>query len=289
MRTDGRESDNVEDRRGQSPRGMPGGGRGLGIGAIIIALIATFVFGIDPRIVLGLLGGAGSGPTTQIQAPAEPAGRPSDEIGLFASKVLADTEDTWREIFRQGGATYREPKLVLFSGVFPTACGVGQSAAGPFYCPNDQKVYVDLNFFRELKERFRAPGDFAQAYVIAHEVGHHIQNQLGIMEKTAQLRQRMSEREYNEISVRVELQADCFAGVWAHHANKRNVLEPGDIDEALRAASAIGDDVLQRRSQGFVVPDSFTHGSAAQRTRWFRIGFESGSMQACNTFDARSV
>jgi predicted metalloprotease len=268
---------------------MPVGGRGMGIGAIIIALIATFVFGIDPRIVLGLLGGAGGGPTTQIQAPAEPAGRPSDEIGLFASKVLADTEDTWREIFRQSGGTYREPKLVLFSGVFPTACGVGQSAAGPFYCPNDQKVYVDLNFFRELKERFRAPGDFAQAYVIAHEVGHHIQNQLGIMEKTAQLRQRMSEREYNEVSVRVELQADCFAGVWAHHANKRNVLEPGDIDEALRAASAIGDDVLQRRSQGYVVPDSFTHGSAAQRTRWFRIGFDSGAMQACNTFDARSV
>ena len=178
---------------------------------------------------------------------------------------------------------------MLLSGRFPTACGVGQSAAGPFYCPNDEKVYVDLSFCRELKERFRAPGDFAQAYVIAHEVGHHIQNQLGIMEKTAQLRQRMSEREYNEVSVRVELQADCFAGVWAHHANKRNVLEPGDIDEALRAASAIGDDVLQRRSQGYVVPDSFTHGSAAQRTRWFRIGFDSGSMQACNTFDARSV
>jgi hypothetical protein len=268
---------------------MPIGGRGMGVGAIIIALIATFVFGIDPRIVLGLLGGAGGGAPTQMQAPAEPASRPTDEIGLFVSKVLADTEDTWRQIFRQAGATYREPKLVLFSNVFPTACGVGQSAAGPFYCPNDEKVYVDLNFFRELKERFRAPGDFAQAYVIAHEVGHHVQNQLGIMEKTAQLRQRMSEREYNEVSVRVELQADCFAGVWAHHANKRKVLEPGDIDEALRAASAIGDDVLQRRSQGYVVPDSFTHGSAAQRTRWFRIGFDSGSMQACNTFDARSV
>jgi uncharacterized protein len=290
MRTDGRESDNVEDRRGQSPRRMGIGGRGLGIGTILIALVATFVFGIDPRLVLGVLGGVGGGPTTQMQAPAEPAGKPTDEIGRFVGVVLADTEDTWRAIFRQAGSTYREPKLVLFSGTYPTACGMGQSAAGPFYCPNDQKVYVDLSFFRLLQERFRAPGDFAQAYVIAHEVGHHVQNLLGIMEKTAQLRQRMSERDYSEVSVRVELQADCFAGVWAHHAHReRKILEPGDLDEALRAASAIGDDVLQRRSQGYVVPDSFTHGSAEQRARWFRIGFDAGSMQACNTFDARSV
>jgi hypothetical protein len=290
MRTDGRESDNVEDRRGQSPGGMRIGRGGLGIGTIVVALIATFVFGIDPRVVLGLLGGTGGGAPTQVQAPAEPAGKPSDELGRFVSVVLADTEDTWRAIFRQGGQSYREPKLVLFSGSYPTACGMGQSAAGPFYCPADQKVYIDLSFFRQLQERFRAPGDFAQAYVIAHEVGHHVQNLLGIMEQTARLRQRMSEREYNEVSVRVELQADCFAGVWAHHAQKlRNVLEPGDLEEALRAASAIGDDVLQKSSRGYVVPDSFTHGSAAQRTRWFRTGFETGSMKACNTFEAREL
>jgi predicted metalloprotease len=292
MRTDGRESDNVEDRRGQS--GMPGGMRmgrgGLGIGAIVLALIATFVFGIDPRVVLGLLGGGGGGPATQVQAPAGPAPKPSDDIGRFVSVVLADTEDTWRAAFRQAGRTYQEPKLVLFSGVYPTACGMGQSAAGPFYCPADQKLYIDLSFFRQLQERFRAPGDFAQAYVIAHEVGHHVQNLLGIMEQTGKLRQRMSEREYNDVSVRVELQADCFAGVWANQANReRKILEPGDLEEALRAASAIGDDVLQKRSQGYVVPDSFTHGSAAQRTRWFRIGYERGSMQACNTFEARDL
>jgi hypothetical protein len=294
MRTDGRESDNVEDRRGESGRGMPGairmGRGGLGIGAIVLALIATFVFGIDPRVVLGLLGGMDSGAPTQVQAPAGPAPKPADDIGRFVSVVLADTEDTWRAAFREAGGTYREPKLVLFSGLYPTACGMGQSAAGPFYCPQDEKVYIDLSFFRQLQERFRAPGDFAQAYVIAHEVGHHVQNLLGIMEKTAQLRQRMSERDYNDVSVRVELQADCFAGVWAHHAQReRKILEPGDLEEALRAASAIGDDVLQKRSQGYVVPDSFTHGSAAQRTRWFRTGFERGSMQACNTFQAREL
>ena len=294
MRTDGRESENVEDRRGQSGSRMPGGIRigrgGLGVGTILIALIATFVFGIDPRVVLGLLGGMGGGAPTQVQAPAGPAPKPTDDIGRFVSVVLADTEDTWRTIFRQAGGTYREPKLVLFSGVYPTACGMGQSAAGPFYCPADQKVYIDLSFFRQLQERFRAPGDFAQAYVIAHEVGHHVQNLLGITEQTGRLRQRMSEREYNDVSVRVELQADCFAGVWANQANReRKLLEPGDLDEALRAASAIGDDVLQKRSQGYVVPDSFTHGSAAQRTRWFRIGYERGSMQACNTFEAREL
>jgi len=294
MRTDGRESDNVEDRRGQSGRGMPGGIRigrgGLGVGTIVLALVASYFLGIDPRVVMGVLGGMEGGATTQVQAPAEPAGKPSDELGRFVAVVLADTEDTWRAIFRQGGETYREPKLVLFSGVYPTACGMGQSAAGPFYCPLDEKVYIDLSFFRQLHERFRAPGDFAQAYVIAHEVGHHVQKLLGIMEQTARLRQRMSEQEYNQVSVRVELQADCFAGVWAHHAHReRKILEPGDLDEALRAASAIGDDVLQKRSKGYVVPDSFTHGSAAQRVRWFRVGFDSGSMQACNTFEAREL
>jgi hypothetical protein len=239
---------------------------------------------------MSVLGGMDSGAPVQVEAPAAPAPKPADDIGRFVSVVLADTEDTWRAAFRQAGGTYREPKLVLFSGSYPTACGMGQSAAGPFYCPLDQKVYIDLAFFRMLQERFRAPGDFAQAYVVAHEVGHHVQNLLGIMEKTAQLRQRMSERDYNEVSVRVELQADCFAGVWAHHAQRvRNVLEPGDLEEALRAATAIGDDVLQKQTQGRVVPDSFTHGSAAQRVRWFRTGFERGSMQACNTFEARSL
>jgi hypothetical protein len=294
MRTDGRESDNVEDRRGESGARMPGGIRvgrgGLGIGTIAIALLASYFLGIDPRMVMSVLGGLEGGAPPQVEAPSQPAGKPSDELGRFVAVVLADTEDTWRALFRQAGGTYREPKLVLFSGAYPTACGMGQAAAGPFYCPSDEKVYIDLTFFRQLQERFRAPGDFAQAYVIAHEVGHHVQNQLGIMEKTAQLRQRMSERDYNQVSVRVELQADCFAGVWAHHAQKvRQILEPGDIDEALRAASAIGDDTLQKQTQGRVVPDSFTHGSAEQRVRWFRRGFESGSMQACNTFDARSL
>jgi predicted metalloprotease len=293
MRTDGRESDNVEDRRGQSGMRIPGGGRigrgGLGIGTVVIALVASYFLGLDPRMVIGVLGGLDSGAPTQVQAPAGPAPKPGDEIGKFASRVLADTEDTWRQVFKQAGGNYREPKLVLFSGAYPTACGMGQSAAGPFYCPLDQKVYIDLVFFRQLQERFRAPGDFAQAYVIAHEVGHHVQNLLGIMEKTNQLRQRMSEREYNQISVRVELQADCFAGIWAHNAQReRKILEPGDLEEALRAASAIGDDTLQKQSQGHVVPDSFTHGSAEQRVRWFRTGFQGGTMQACNTFESRA-
>jgi predicted metalloprotease len=294
MRTDGRESDNVEDRRGQSGMRMPGGVRigrgGLGIGTIVLALVASYFLGLDPRILMGVLGGAGGGAPTQVQAPAGPAGKPEDEIGRFVAVVLADTEDTWRQVFRQAGGSYREPKLVLFSGTYPTACGMGQSAAGPFYCPLDQKVYIDLSFFRLLRERFRAPGDFAQAYVIAHEVGHHVQNLLGIMEKTNQLRERMSPSEYNQISVRVELQADCFAGVWAHHAQReRKILEPGDLEEALRAASAIGDDVLQKQSQGYVVPDSFTHGSAEQRVRWFRVGFQGGTMQECNTFESRAL
>ena len=291
MRTDGRESDNVEDRRGQSGRGLPGGARigrgGLGAGAVVLALVASYFLGIDPRIVLGLLGGADVGAPPQVQAPATPAAKPSDALGRFVAVVLADTEDTWRAVFRAAGSTYREPKLVLFSGSYPTACGMGQSAAGPFYCPADQKVYLDLAFFRLLHERFRAPGDFAQAYVIAHEVGHHVQNLLGVMERTSRLRQRMSAAESNRLSVRIELQADCFAGIWAHHAQQlRQILEPGDLEEALRAASAIGDDVLQKQAQGHAVPDSFTHGSAAQRVRWFRTGFERGSLQHCDTFDA---
>ncbi|HVJ59232.1 MAG TPA: neutral zinc metallopeptidase [Burkholderiaceae bacterium] len=287
MRTDGRESGNVEDRRGMG--GIPGGGRtiGGGIGVLVVAVAAMF-FGIDPRIVLGLLGGTEQGaPPTTVQTPTS---KPQDQMGRFVSVVLADTEDTWQALFKQMGRTYEEPRLVMFTQATPTACGTGQSAMGPFYCPADRRVYIDLAFYRLLQERFKAPGDFAQAYVIAHEVGHHVQNLLGIMDKVQASRSRLSETQNNALSVRVELQADCFAGLWAHHAQRsRQVLEQGDIEEALRAATAIGDDTRQRRSQGTVVPESFTHGSAAQRSRWFRRGFEAGSVAACNTFDAPTL
>ncbi len=292
MKTDGRESDNVEDRRGESAAGggLPIGGRGLGIGAIVVALVASYFLGIDPRVLLGMLDGVDTSVPPQTQVPAGPAKKPTDEIGRFMSVVLADTEDTWSALFRQGGGEYRPPRLVLFTNAYPTACGMGQSAAGPFYCPQDQKVYLDTSFFRLLQERFGAAGDFAQAYVVAHEIGHHVQNQLGIMEKTAQLRSRISEAQYNQVSVRVELQADCFAGIWAHHANRsRQILEAGDLEEALRAASRIGDDVLQKQAQGYAVPETFTHGTAEQRVRWFRTGFETGSLTACNTFEARRL
>ena len=291
MRTDGRESDNVEDRRGESGGGgFSVGGRGLGIGTIVIALVASYFLGVDPRMVMSVLGGLDSGAPAQVQAPSGPARKPTDDVGRFMAVVLADTEDTWGALFKQGGGEYHPPKLVLFTNAYPTACGTGQSAAGPFYCPEDQKVYLDTAFFRLLQERMGASGDFAQAYVIAHEIGHHVQNQLGVMEQTAQLRRRMSETRYNQVSVRVELQADCFAGIWAYHANRsRQILEAGDLEEALRAASRIGDDVLQKQAQGYAVPETFTHGTAEQRVRWFRTGFESGSVKACNTFEARQL
>ena len=227
-----------------------------------------------------------------IEQSAPPARRPpaDDETARFVSKVLASTEDTWNEAFRANGQKYQEPKLVLFSGVTPTACGTGQSAMGPFYCPGDQKVYIDLVFFRELKERFKAPGEFAQAYVIAHEVGHHVQNLLGIADKVHSTQQRVSKAEGNALSVRMELQADCLAGVWGKRTDTmKNVLEPGDLEAALTAASAIGDDRLQQQSQGRIVPESFTHGSSAQRVRWFKTGFESGDMNQCNTFKAAKL
>lgn len=290
MRTDGPESQNVEDRRGAGAGGV--GGRrvlGGGLGLIVIAVVAMF-FGVDPRVVLGVLGGLESSAPASTPASHTPAGSPArDEMSRFVSVVLADTEQTWHALFNARGARYREPGLVLFSGATRTECGVGQSAMGPFYCPADQKVYIDLNFYETLRSRFRAPGDFAQAYVIAHEVGHHVQNQLGIMDKMAQLRPRLSETENNALSVRVELQADCFAGVWAHHANNRKLLEAGDVEEALGAAAAIGDDTLQRQTQGTIVPESFTHGSAQQRMRWFRTGMQSGRVEDCNTFDARTL
>ena len=290
-----RQSDNVEDRRGEGGgRGggfRVGGGRGIGLGTIVIALVAGWIFGINPLTLLGVLGGGGGvieAPTAQ-QAPAQ---RPpaNDNVAAFVSTVLADTEDIWGAVMKTGGAAYREPKLVLFRGAVGTACGTGQSAMGPFYCPGDQKVYLDLGFFDTLRSRMGAPGDFAQAYVISHEVGHHVQNLLGITGKVDGMRGRVSPQQMNALSVRVELQADCFAGVWAHHSQKgKGWLERGDIDEAMNAAAQIGDDMLQRKTQGTVVPESFTHGSSQQRQSWFRRGLESGSVGQCNTFDARQL
>lgn len=282
---DERESDNVEDRRGEGARGGFGVGRGVGIGTIVLALAASYFFGIDPTVILGLFSGAGSPVVQSVPAHKPPA---NDEMARFVSKVLADTEDTWRTIFRQAGREYQDPKLVLFTGATPTACGTGQTATGPFYCPLDQKVYIDLAFYQDLKVRFKAPGDFAQAYVIAHEVGHHVQHLLGISDKMQAARSRASQTQANALSVRLELQADCLAGVWAHHADRmRNLLEAGDIEEALTAASAIGDDRLQQQARGYAVPDTFTHGTSADRVRWFRRGIESGTLKQCNTFEAR--
>jgi len=276
-----RASDNVEDRRGQNGGGgMRFAGRSIGLGTIAIALVAMLL-GVDPSVVLNLAGGLNP-PAVQQQSAPPPA---EDAAARFVSHVLGDTEDTWRTLFAKSGKTYEDPKLVLFSGSTDTACGLGQSASGPFYCPGDHKVYIDLAFFQELGSRFGAPGDFAQAYVIGHEVGHHVQNLLGISGQVQAERQRSSEKRANQLSVKLELQADCFAGVWAHHADRaRQVLEAGDIEEGLNAASAIGDDRLQKQSQGHVVPDSFTHGSSAQRVRWFKRGIESGDPASCNTF-----
>jgi predicted metalloprotease len=280
-----RQSDNVEDRRAGGGGGGLRLGGGIGIGTIIIAVLASWIFGINPLTVLGVLGGGGPEVAPQSQGPAArpPAG---DAAAGFVSTVLADTEDVWGRIMQGAGSRYAQPKLVLFRGAQRTACGTGQSAMGPFYCPGDQKVYLDLGFFETLRSRMGAPGDFAQAYVIAHEVAHHVQNQLGITGKVDGLRGRISEVEMNQLSVRVELQADCFAGVWAHHSQKsKGWLERGDVEEALNAAAQIGDDNLQRKSQGTVVPESFTHGSSQQRMTWFRRGLESGSVQQCNTFE----
>jgi predicted metalloprotease len=286
-----RESDNVEDRRDDSGGGGGGfgfGGRSIGIGTIVVALVGGWIFGINPMTILGLL--SGGGPPAQVQQA--PAHRPpaDDRMAKFVSTVLADTEDVWKDVFAKGGATYKEPRLVLFRGATQTACGQGQAAMGPFYCPADQKVYIDLGFYETLRSRLGAPGDFAQAYVIAHEVGHHVQNLLGISGKMDQMRSRVSKTEYNALSVRLELQADCFAGVWAHNAqNARQILEQGDVEEAMNAAAKIGDDALQRAGGGAVVPESFTHGTSAQRQRWFDTGLKTGSVKACDTFSARSI
>ncbi len=287
-------SSNVEDRRGQSGGTGGGrsriGGRGVGIGTIVIAVVAGWIFGINPLTVLGLLSGEGA--PVEVAAPAGPAQAPPalDNMAQFVSTVLRDTEIAWQQVFSANGQQYQPPKLVLFRGRTPTACGTGDSAMGPFYCPGDSKVYLDMEFFDTLARRMGAPGDFAQAYVIAHEVGHHVQNLLGITGKVDAMRGRVSERDMNALSVRVELQADCFAGVWARLSQGGKIrYEPGDIQEGLNAAAQIGDDMLQRKSQGTIVPESFTHGSSQQRMSWFKRGLDSGSVKDCNTFDAQRL
>ena len=280
----GRRSDNIEDRRGLrvSGKGLAGGG----IGIIVIALIAMFL-GVDPAIVLNQAGNPATTPTEQTQPTFSPE---EERLKEFVSVVLADTEDAWGTLFQSSGQQYIQPKLVLFSGAVQSACGFAEAAMGPFYCPADQKLYLDMSFFNDLAQRHDAPGDFAQAYVVAHEVGHHVQTLLGISEQVHAARSRAGETEGNVLQVKMELQADCFAGVWAHHAHKaRQILEPGDIEEALAAAAGVGDDRLQKKARGYVVPDSFTHGSSQQRMRWFNRGLQSGDPGECDTFKARTL
>jgi uncharacterized protein len=281
---DFRASTNVEDRRGMR---IPGGRGGLGMGTIIVLGLLGWALGIDPRLLISgaeMVAGGRDGGAIQQQQGRQ--GTPEDEMGRFATKILGNTEDVWRDILpKQANRQYRPPKLVLFSQATSSGCGHAQSAMGPFYCPTDQTVYLDLSFFQEMQSRFRVTGDFAYAYVISHEVGHHLENQLGILERVQARQQEVGERERNQLSVRVELMADCLAGVWAHHSDQRyRALEPGDVEEAMAAAEAIGDDRLQRRGGGRVVPDSFTHGSSEQRVRWFMQGLKGGTVQGCDTF-----
>ena len=282
MRWEGRrQSQNIEDRRGM----RFGRAGGIGLGTIVLALVAAY-FGVDPSVVL-----QNTQPSGQ-QAEQVPYEESAEEAHLreFVATVLADTEDAWGAIFSAAGRTYEQPSLVLFSGAVQSACGFAQAAVGPFYCPGDHQVYIDLSFYQDLQSRFGAPGDFAQAYVVAHEVGHHVQTLLGISERNMAARQRASEAEANALSVRQELQADCFAGIWAHNADRsRQLLEAGDIEEGLNAAAAIGDDRLQKQSRGYVSPESFTHGSSEQRVRWFKRGLESGSVESCDTFATRNL
>ena len=276
-----RQSSNIEDRRGMSAGKVAVGG---GLGTVLILIIAL-LFGADPRQLLEQVPGDSS---TGVQS-SRPVNPEEEELKQFVSVVLAKSEDVWTEVFRQNGRHYREPTLVLFADRVDSACGIAGAAVGPFYCPGDQKVYIDLSFYEELRRRFNAPGDFAQAYVIAHEVGHHVQNLLGISDRVDAMRSRVSEVEANQLSVRLELQADFFAGVFARHVQEQGVLEAGDIEEALQAASAIGDDKIQRQTTGYVVPDSFTHGTSEQRSRWFKQGYQQGRVGACDTFGASSV
>lgn len=284
-----RQSDNVEDRRGSGGGGgLPMGRGGLSIGGVVVALVVAWIFGINPLTVLGLMGEGGGGGALPTQSAPGPVSK--DEATQFVSTVLASTEDVWAAQFKARGATYRPPTLVLFRGRTATACGQGQAAMGPFYCPGDEKVYIDLTFFDTLKSRLGAPGDFAQAYVIAHEVGHHVQNLMGLTAEVDRARQQSSEAEANQMSVRLELQADCLAGIWGHDADAATrLLEQGDVEEALTAATRIGDDTLAREAGGAVAPDSFTHGSSAQRMRWLQTGLQSGDLQQCDTFAARAL
>ena len=290
MKTEGRrQSENVEDRRGQSAGGMPMGRAG-GIGGVglIIVVILALVFGVDPRQLLGNIDAGGG----QVQTSNEPYQETAEEAArsAFIKVVLADTEDTWSAIFKAAGHDYQPPTLVLFRNAVQSACGFAQSAAGPFYCPSDQKVYLDLSFYDEMAGKLGAKGDFAFAYVVAHEVGHHIQTVLGTSAKVQAARQRANEEESNALSVRLELQADCYAGVWANRTEKqKRVLEPGDLEEAMNAAAAVGDDRLQKAAQGYVVPESFTHGTSAQRAKWFNAGFASGDINSCDTFSANDL
>lgn len=292
-----RQSDNIEDRRGMSTGGMGGGGGfrlptggrggGIGIGGLVVILLISWALGINPLTLLS--GGdmySDSGSQQQQQTGTRPQGQSSDETTAFVRTILAETEDTWGKIFQASGETYQKPTLVLFSGQVRSACGNATSASGPFYCPVDRKVYLDTEFFRELSQRFGASGDFAQAYVIAHEVGHHVQNLTGVLPEFNQRRQSMSESQANALSVKVELQADCYAGIWGKSTQQKGILEAGDLEEALNAAHQIGDDTLQKKTQGYVVPDSFNHGTSAQRVEWFRRGFESGRVEDCDTFSA---
>ncbi|MFK7964795.1 MAG: neutral zinc metallopeptidase [Burkholderiaceae bacterium] len=306
-----RESSNVEDRRGQGSGGLGGLGRGrmprmtgrrggLGLGTIVLGLIVAWLLGINPMTLLSMFGGAGGGAPTYTQGPqinpqigsgsASSGGAPSDDMGKFVSVVLASTEDVWAPKFKASGSQYPAPDLVLFSGATSTACGQGSAASGPFYCPADRNVYIDLSFFQMMHERLGAPGDFAQAYVIAHEVGHHIQNITGTMKKMDQARRQLPKVEYNQMSVRLELQADCYAGLWARESQQaRGWLESGDIEEAMNAAAAVGDDNMQRQAGGRIRPEHFTHGSSKQRAKWFNVGMEQGSVKACDTFATRAL
>ena len=282
---DQEESRHVEDRRGGFGGGVGRGG--IGLGTVVAAIAASYFFGIDPMTVIGLVSNFQTPVPATVPVRKPPA---DDPAARFVSKILASTESTWTTIFRENGQHYVFPRLVLFTGSTPTACGTGQSAMGPFYCPADQRVYIDLAFYRDLRQRFHAPGEFAQAYVIAHEVGHHVQHLMGISDKVHRAQQGASRARANALSVRLELQADCFAGVWGHRADAaKRIIEPGEIEQALRAASAIGDDRLQQQSQGRIVPESFTHGTSEQRVRWFKRGLESGDIQRCDTFRAASL
>ncbi len=293
MKWDGqRESDNVEDARESSGGGggLGGlvGGRGLSLGGVVVALILSWVLGVNPLTMLGLMQGGGQAPAPQSAQPA-PGRNAQDPGARFVKTVLASTEDVWTAYFSQRGQQYPAPHLVLFRGQYPTGCGTGDAAAGPFYCPADRKVYIDLSFYDVLRDRLGAPGEFAQAYVVAHEVGHHIQKLMGTSEKLDRARGRVSEAQYNALSVRLELQADCYAGIWASKVRQQFELSQADIDSALNAASQIGDDTLQRKARGTVVPESFTHGTSAQRVRWFKQGMQSGDLRNCDTFGATDL